>query len=140
MHFTAHTHYRSVIIDLYALFGPANNNNKYSFLQIDQRYTEHLRPGSIEAVYELIQNAKADIDIVRDLRHKEIAHYDFIDKEFISLNFKNLFRLNKLFELTKGILSFYGNSFLDEELWIGNVFERKHSYLEALEMLVSKAP
>lgn len=34
LHFTAHVYYRSVIVDLYALFGPPNNNNKNSFLFI----------------------------------------------------------------------------------------------------------
>ena len=139
LHFTAHTYYRSIAIDLYALFGPANNHNKNSFLHIDDTYRSLLVPNSIEAVNTWIVNDQQSILIIKDLRHKQIAHYDFTFKEAISLNFDNLNHLNTLFALAKKIITFYGQAFSDDAMKTGYSFDRRHQYVASLERLINSA-
>ena len=38
LHFTAHIYYRSIIVDLYALFGKPNQSNKFSLFHIAQKF------------------------------------------------------------------------------------------------------
>jgi hypothetical protein len=138
LHFTAHVYYRSIIIDLYALLGPANSNNKYSFRHILNNRPEYLRPDSIDNIQKLLDMAADDISIVKNLRHTEMAHYDFTIRESIKLNFDNLSVINKLFQLSQTIINELGGAFLDEEATIGYDFNRRHSYLDSLERLISK--
>lgn len=139
LHFTAHTYYRSIVVDLFALFGPANSHNKNSFRHFNLKYEDTLNRSAIKAVEEWIDNADNDIRTIMLLRHKQIAHYDFEQKESISLNFDHLSQINSLFELAKRIIIHLGHAFLDEEIRIGYDFERKHQYLESLERLIAKA-
>lgn len=139
LHFTAHIYYRSSIIDLYTLFGKANRNNENSFLSINESFNQVLKPDSIEVVKEWINNSQGDIMIVKDLRDKEIAHYDFRDKESISLNFDSLSQLNTLHSLAQKIITHYGDSFKNENDSIGFDFEIDYQNLESLKWLVAKA-
>lgn len=140
LHFTAHNYYRSVALDLYALFGRADKNrNKYSFFHIDNRYESLVTVGSIHAVQSWLFAAEKEIKIVELMRHRQIAHYDFDKKASISLNFNHLTELNTLFNLAKQIISYCGNDFVDEEIRMGYVFERRSQYLDSLERLIAKA-
>src|SRR5688572_12345883 len=64
LHFTAHTYYRSIIIDLHALFGTPNKNNKQSFKQVSNDHIELLNPGTVETVLGWINSAKEDIKAI----------------------------------------------------------------------------
>jgi len=87
LHFTAHIYYRSIIEDLYALFGKAGKDNKYSFFHITKQYEDLFKPTTITIVQDWINDSKDDINAITHLRHKQIAHYDFSIKESIRLNF-----------------------------------------------------
>lgn len=139
LHFTAHSYYLSIIVDLYALFGPANANNKNSFKHINSNYRYLLKSESIEIVHEWITKAEENIQIIKNLRHMQIAHYDFDSKEAIYLNFDNLTRINTLFELAKRIIQFYSAAILDKENSTSYAFEKKYHYLQSLERLIDKA-
>jgi hypothetical protein len=138
LHFTAHIYYRSIIIDLYALLGPANGNNKHAFRHILQDRPADLKPTSLDYIQSLLIEATNDISIVKNLRHTEMAHYDFTINESISLNFDNLSVINKLFQLSKTIIIEFGGGFFDEDSGINYDFNRRHSYLDSLERLISK--
>jgi hypothetical protein len=139
LHFTAHIYYRSIIVDLYSLFGKPSKDNKYSFLHITEQFKDFVKPTTIETVRNWIIASQDDINTITQLRHKQIAHYDFTKKESISLNFNNLFRLNNLYNLATRIISYYGESFLDEEDMVGYDFGRRHQYLDSLQRLINKA-
>lgn len=126
LHFTAHTYYRSIVVDLFALFGPANSHNKNSFRHITLKYQDLLNRNCIEDVSNWIQDVEDDINTIMHLRHKQIAHYDFEQKESISLNFDHLPQLNRLFQLAKRIINHLGHAFLNEEIRVGYDFDRKH--------------
>lgn len=140
LHFTAHNYYRSIVLDLYALFGRANtNSNKYSFFHINDKYEGVVIKGTIDTVQTWLFEAKNDIKTIELMRHRQIAHYDFEKKEFISLNFNHLLELNTLFDLARQIIVYGGNAFLDEEIRVGYDFGRRSHYVHSLERLIAKA-
>ena len=138
LHFTAQVYYRSIIIDLHALFGKANNSNKNSFHFIEN-FASLLKTKSVSIFKEWIESYIEEISIIEDLRHKQMAHYDFSKKESISLNFNNLPQVNLLFNLAQKIICHFGNSLLDDASPIGYEFGREHHYLHSLQRLVKKA-
>ena len=136
LHFTAHLYYRSVIIDLYALYSGANRNNKNSFFAIDQQFKTIINPMAIDEVFTWLEKAEQDIRIIKELRDQQIAHYDFNIKEAISLNFNNLDLLNRLEVLSKKIISHLAASFIDIQVRVSYDFERKYHELQSLERLL----
>lgn len=136
-HFTAHIYYRSIIVDLCALFGTANDINKNSFLFIEKKFKDSFKPEIVETVKDWIFKSEEDIKIITDLRDKQIAHYDFIEKESISFNFNNLSELNRLFSIAQKIICHYGSSFKDENISIGYDFGNLSDELKSLKSLIN---
>ncbi len=139
LHFTAHKFYRSIIIDLYALFGQATTANKYSFRFINEKYRHLLDPACIPQVKKWIREKETIIKEITHLRNKQIAHYNFTDKDSISLNFNHLPQINELFESARLIIIHCGHNWLDEHERTGYDFGREHQYLNSLRRLIDKA-
>ena len=139
LHFTAHIYYRSIIVDLYALFGKANRNNKYSLFHIDLNYRDKLKDKAIDQVQSWLTEHSDHIGVVEELRHQSIAHYDFNQTDAISLNFDDLEILNDLYNLAKKTISYLGTSTKDKEESMGFGFDRDSDKLNSLKRLISKA-
>ncbi|KAA2240317.1 hypothetical protein F0L74_29595 [Chitinophaga agrisoli] len=138
LHFTAHINYRSVIVDLYALYGPFGRNNKYSFFRILEPEYEYLIASESRNNLRLnLSNLSRQISTIKNLRHKQIAHYDFEQTESINLNFDNLLLVNGLFESAKEILKQIGMAFVDESLTTSYDFGRRHLELDSLTRLTN---
>ena len=118
LHFTAHIYYRSIIVDLCALFGSPNKINKNSLWVIEKDFKSFFETEIFETIKDWLSKSETDIKIIKNLRDKEIAHYDFIITESISFNFNNLYEINKLFSIAKKIICYYGSSF-NENISIG---------------------
>jgi len=138
LHFTAHVYYRSIVIDLYALLGPANINNKNAFKYIIKARPSELKSESLKQIADLLINAASKIQTIKNLRHTQMAHYDFSLKDAISLNFNDLPIINELFLLCQAIINMFGASYIKDELTIGYDFGRRHQYLDSLERLISR--
>ena len=136
LHFTAHIYYRSIIVDLLALFGSATNINKNSLDFIEKNHKDLLKLEIVETVKDWISKSDAEIKIIKGLRDTQIAHYDFIEQESISFNFNNLSELNSLFYLAQKIISLYGSSFKDENISFGFDFGNISDELNSLESLI----
>ena len=139
LHFTAHTFYRSVIVDLFSLFGKPGKENRYSLLQINSDCSQFLNKQCIDDVAKLLSNCQDDIATITKLRHNQIAHFNFEQNEGISLDFDNLDILNTLFKTAVKIITMCGESFLAEEDRTGYDFERESQYIRSLEKLIGKA-
>ena len=139
LHFTAHVYYRSIVVDVYALFGKPNNNNKYSLLHIPKRFKDEFKEGTIEIVSEWINGSKDFIEIIEKLRHQQIAHYDFTENNAISLNFDELYIRNELYSLAKRTISYFGASTKNKDDGLGFDFGRRHHKVDSLERLIAKA-
>lgn len=139
LHFTAHIYYRSVIVDLYALFGPGSQNNKCSIFNISKESGNKIKTDVLKKVRSWLKEKRNNIEIIKKLRHQQIAHFDFEQIESISLNFDNLEVLNDLFNLAKRIISLYGESTNEKSESMGFDFENKSQYVRSLKALISKA-
>lgn len=138
LHFTARIFYRSIIIDLYALFGRVTKNNKNAFGWFnEEKYKVLLKPKTVETVNNWILQSNEKIEIIKNLRNKQIAHYDFIEQiSSINFNLDNLSELNSLYCLAQKIISHCGQSFKDESKSLDFEFGNIPVELISLEDLV----
>lgn len=136
LHHAAHIYYRSIIIDLYSLFGSANNHNKNSFKFIIDRFQSELKEGCDEIVKQWMTEAEEDIRVITHLRHEKMAHFDFHAKANIDLDFDSLLILNKLIKIAQDIISHYGYSICQEEERMGFDFDLHNQELESLKRLI----
>lgn len=60
-----------------------------------------IKTDALKEVRSWLREYKSHIEIIKDLRHQQIAHHDFEQNEAISLNFDNLEILNDLYDLAK---------------------------------------
>jgi hypothetical protein len=140
LHFTAHNYYRSIIVDLAALFTDKTTTHKNNFYRLtkDEAAILSLKPGTIVNIKNWLLEVKDEISIIRALRDKEIAHFDFDEKESISLNFDNRHIINTLFNLAEKIIAYSGKSFINEKFSITYDFERESQYIRSLKGLITK--
>jgi hypothetical protein len=140
LHFTAHNYYRSVIVDLCALFCNNKDSHKNNFHRLTHNldFKKLLKPGTIAFIQTSLDNNQPLIKVIADLRNKQIAHYDF-KKESIDFNFDNLKIVNDLFDLAKKIIIQCGSSFVKDEETVDFDFGRESDYLISLEELINDA-
>jgi hypothetical protein len=139
LHFTAHMYYRSIIIDLYALFGQPTGNNKNSFFHIKKKYDNKFDEAHLKTLLQWIENERSHITIVQNSRREQIAHYDFSVNESITLNFDHLASLNALYKLSVRIISFCGKKLKGPENEIAYDLGRQHTAVKSLIRLIEKA-
>jgi len=140
LHFTAHNYYRSIIVDLAALFTDKTTTHKNNFYRLtkDDAAILSLKPNAIVNIKNWLLEVKDETSLIRTLRDKEIAHFDFDEKESISLNFDNRHIINTLFNLAEKIIAYSGKSFMNENLSIAYEFERESQYIRSLKGLITK--
>ena len=133
LHFTAHNYYRSVIVDLAALYTDKKTTHKNNFYRLtnDDVIISFLKPDTITEIKGWLSQVKNEVKVITTLRDKEIAHFDFDKKESISLNFDNRDIINNLFDLSKKIINNIG-----KHLSIGYDFERESQYIRSLKRLI----
>jgi hypothetical protein len=139
LHFTAHIYYRSIIVDLGALFGKPNKNNKYSFYYIDLNYKDNLKDKATDQVESWLAEHIDHIEVIKTLRDESIAHYDFNQTDTISLKYDDLEKLNDLYNLAKKTISYLGTATKDESESIQFDLERDYDEVKSLKRLISKA-
>lgn len=128
--FTARIYYKTVVIELFALFGKAKPNNKNSFNWFDKpQYNKQIPREISNAIKNWLADVAGEIETLTRLRDTQMAHYDFPDRNIISVDLDQLSQLNKLHHLTKRIISLCEPSF---GLDTGN------AYLESLEGLLNR--
>jgi len=140
LHFTAHNYYRSIIVDLCALYCDNRASHKYNFYKLlnNFHFETLLQPGTMSLIQTWLANQESAIGIIKVLRDKQIAHYDF-EQESIDLDFDNLKIITDLFDLAKRVIVRCGSSFIDEEQTIGYDFGRRSYYVTSLERLINNA-
>ncbi|MBL7732924.1 MAG: hypothetical protein JNM88_17255 [Chitinophagaceae bacterium] len=139
LHFTAHGFYRSIILDLYALYGKPTNDNRYAFGHIKTESFPELNPNSIREAETIIKGLESSIVTITKIRHQQIAHYNFEKEDSISLNFDQLPALNKLFTSAVEIIKLLGVGFLLEEERMGFDFEQECHYVRSLQHLIERS-
>lgn len=116
MLFTAHVFYRSVVIDLCALYGNGGTHkNNFSLLYSNKDVLKHLKPEIPSMIRKMIKPHLSAIKRILDLRNSEFAHYDFEPLPAIRMNFDELTTVNDLFETAKTILVTCGSEKLEEK-------------------------
>jgi hypothetical protein len=140
LHFTAHNYYRSVVVDLCALFCNNKDSHKNNLHRLTQNpyFKKLLKPGTIAFIQTSLENNQSLIKVIADMRNKQIAHYDF-KNESIDFNFDNLKIVNDLFDLAKMIIIRCGSSFVKDDETIGYDFGRESDYVISLEELINDA-
>ncbi|QQL49258.1 hypothetical protein [Mucilaginibacter ginkgonis] len=140
LHFTAHNLYRSIIVDLGALFSDKKNTHKNNFNQIisNSKYSNSLKREAVLTIRDLIASQKDNIEEIIRLRDKEIAHYDFeAIPATIKFNFDRLKLINCLFETALKIIMICGESPIDKENSVHYSFDRYNQYLRSLKSLIN---
>lgn len=108
LHYTAHIYFRSVVIDLFALFGPPSSQNKYSFFLVNSGFNDTISEEYLsrkKIALKLIKDEKMTLSV---LRNKEFAHYDFEEKNSISYSFEHIDGINKLYDTAKELVDLGG--------------------------------
>ncbi len=103
LHYTAHIFYRTIIIELGALFlkkTETNKNNLHRYYKEDW-VKQYLDEEKIRNVEERLTGVQSSISKIERLRHNEIAHFNFKNDKnpTVSFNFDNLTLLNLLFQV-----------------------------------------
>jgi hypothetical protein len=113
--FAAHVFYRSVVIDLCALFGQGSGhkNNLYQLYK-NRDILKYLKPDVPGIIKAMIKKHSKEIKKIIALRNGEYAHYDFDDKPVIHMNFDELAAVNDLFTAAQNILLTCGKEKADE--------------------------
>ena len=116
LHYTAHIFYRTIIIEIGALFlkkTETNKNNLHRYYK-EEWVKQYLDEERIRNVEEWLKGVQSSISKIERLRHNEIAHFDFPDdkKPTVSFNFNNLMLLNQLFKVALNIVEYvcYGKT------------------------------
>lgn len=130
LHFSAHIYYRNIIVDLVALFSEGQNH-KQSFYRIINN-NNIVKPDTRSDIQTWLSDKKSEIDRIKLLRNKEIAHFEFSYTEVISMNFDDLQIINDLSDLAKRIITKISSSFFNTEY----LFDTDNDFIDSLESLI----
>ncbi len=136
--FTALVFYRSIIIDLCALFvNSSSHANNFHNIYKSQTILQHLNPNVPRQIKLLIKHYSQEIERLQVLRNTQFAHHDFEKKPALHFNFDEIEAVNGLYKTAETILVTCGNERIagsvGYELWDSD-------YLNSLILLLSHQP
>lgn len=113
---TAYQHYRTIIIDLVSLFaGNIKGNNRNSFHELLLNKYRFFIGDELYQKIQLILNASITLlEQFKNLRDKQMAHYDFKNGISLKIDFELLKEANELSNRAKLILNLCGGLMTSE--------------------------
>lgn len=105
--FTAHVYFRSIVIDLGALFVDRNSEKQNLHKLYKNQAVVEILGENAEKIKILLHAQTSNVSRIHELRDKEYAHYDF-PVNAMSFSLAELETINLLFETVKDVLKICG--------------------------------